>query len=224
VCYGKHVLTRTLSVVIVALALLWGGQADAAERAVDVAAQVERFYRGTRTFKARFKQVSRLKVQNVRKIASGRVAYARRGKLSLRYDDPKGNRVVSDGKRVKVYERKRRQLYSSKVKRSPYPAMLAFLSGQRNLTRHFAVRLIDTPRAVSEKARVLEAVPNKPSPAYAKLVLYVDARSGQVRRVLVMDAQGNYNRFDFSNVVTNKKIPASEFRFRPPAGTKVIKP
>jgi outer membrane lipoprotein carrier protein len=213
-----------LSALSMALLLLCATPAAATQSAQDVAAKVERFYRSTRTFKAKFKQLSRSKVQDVAKVASGRVAYARRGKLSFRYDNPKGNRVVCNGKRVKVYERKRRQLYSTTMKGSPYPAVVAFLSGKRDLTRHFTLRLINTPRAARESARVLEAVPRKASPALAKLVLYVDAKTGQVRRVLVVDAQGNTNRFDFTAVVTNKKIPASEFRFRPPIGTKVIKP
>jgi outer membrane lipoprotein carrier protein len=45
-----------------------------------------------------------------------------------------------------------------------------------------------------------------------------------VRRVLLLDAQGNKNRFDFKTPEVNKKAPAGEFDFKPPPGTQVIKP
>jgi outer membrane lipoprotein carrier protein len=56
------------------------------------------------------------------------------------------------------------------------------------------------------------------------MLLFVDGKTDQVRRVILIDAQGNRNRFDFSNPVVNKKPPPDEFKFTPPKGTKVIKP
>jgi outer membrane lipoprotein carrier protein len=67
-------------------------------------------------------------------------------------------------------------------------------------------------------------VPRDPSPAYQRVLFYVDAATSQVRRVLVLDAQGNRNRFDFDEPVVNEAIPASEFRFVPPPGTALVKP
>ena len=46
----------------------------------------------------------------------------------------------------------------------------------------------------------------------------------QARRVLLLDAQGNRNRFDFSNTEVNKAPPPGEFVFVPPKGTQVIRP
>jgi outer membrane lipoprotein carrier protein len=54
--------------------------------------------------------------------------------------------------------------------------------------------------------------------------LYVDGATYQVRRVLMIDAQRNRNRFDFISPVVNKPVDPQEFDFRPPAGTRVIKP
>ena len=45
-----------------------------------------------------------------------------------------------------------------------------------------------------------------------------------VRRVLIVDAQGNKNRFDFSAPIVNKPVPKDEFDFTAPPGTKVVKP
>ncbi len=57
-----------------------------------------------------------------------------------------------------------------------------------------------------EGGYVLEGVPKEPTPAYQKMLLYVDGETYQVRRVLLLDAQGNRNRFDFSTPSINDKV------------------
>jgi outer membrane lipoprotein carrier protein len=52
----------------------------------------------------------------------------------------------------------------------------------------------------------------------------VDGATYQVRRVLLIDAQGNKNRFDFSGTQVNLPPPNGEFVFSPPAGTQVVRP
>jgi outer membrane lipoprotein carrier protein len=45
-----------------------------------------------------------------------------------------------------------------------------------------------------------------------------------VMRVLILDGQGNRNRFDFTNPQVNLAVPTTQFQFTPPAGTTVINP
>ena len=40
----------------------------------------------------------------------------------------------------------------------------------------------------------------------------------------ILDAQGNRNRFDFSNPTVNTPVSAGEFTFTPPQGTQIIHP
>jgi outer membrane lipoprotein carrier protein len=42
--------------------------------------------------------------------------------------------------------------------------------------------------------------------------------------VLILDGQGNHNRFDFDNPVVNTKVEDSTFVFLPPPGTTIIHP
>jgi outer membrane lipoprotein carrier protein len=115
-------------------------------------------------------------------------------------------------------------MYENEVARSQYPAALAFLIGEGRLSRDFKLRLLDAKRMKVKNAFVLEGVPRDASPAYEKILFYIDAATAQVRRVLVLDAQGNRNRFDFSQPVLNKPVTGGEFRFTPPRGTTVVKP
>ncbi len=115
-------------------------------------------------------------------------------------------------------------MYETPVKKSQYPAALSFLLGEGKLAKDFKLKLLDSSTMKFEGGWVLEGVPKEASPAYQKMLLYVDGETAQVRRVLILDAQGNKNRFDFTGPVLNKPVPKSEFEFTPPKGTKIIKP
>jgi outer membrane lipoprotein carrier protein len=42
--------------------------------------------------------------------------------------------------------------------------------------------------------------------------------------VLILDGQGNRNRFDFSKPRVNEPVSAELFKFTPPPGTTIVKP
>lgn len=190
----------------------------------EIGNRVQQFYDSTKTFKATFTQTYTIKVQNVKKVSTGKVTFEKPGKMSWNYDAPNGNRVVSDGTTIRVYEKDNEQMYETAVKSSQYPAALSFLVGQGKLMKDFSLRLLDPAQMKFEGGYVLEGTPKEATPAYQKILLYVDAQTSQVRRVLILDAQGNKNRFDFSAPVVNQPVPKSEFEFTPPPGTRVIKP
>jgi outer membrane lipoprotein carrier protein len=189
-----------------------------------IASRVQAFYDQTRTFQADFKQEYFIKLHDQRRTSEGHVAFEKPGKMSWKYDQPNGNRVVSDGRLLKVYEQENQQMFEQPVDRSQYPAALAFLMGQGELTRSFSLRLLDPSTVKFEGGWVLEGTPKDATPAYQKVLLYVDAATAQVRRVLILDAQGNRNRFDFNNPIVNTPVPLSEFNFSPPAGTQIVRP
>lgn len=192
--------------------------------AEEIGRRVQQFYDSTKTFKATFAQSYTIKVQNVKKESKGTVTFEKPGKMSWVYDAPNGNRVVSDGKVIRVYEKENEQMFETPVKNSQYPAALAFLMGTGQLVKDFNLKLLDAAQMKFEGGYVLEGTPKDATPAYQKVLLYVDAQTNQVRRVLILDAQGNKNRFDFSAPVVNQPVPKGEFDFTPPPGTRVVKP
>src|SRR5690349_10197481 len=192
--------------------------------AEEIGARVQSFYDSTKTFKAAFTQTYTIKVQDVKKVSTGKVTFEKPGKMSWTYDAPNGNRVVSDGVTIKVYEKDNEQMFETPVKGSQYPAALAFLMGKGQLTKDFSLRLLDPAQMKFEGGYVLEGTPKEATPAYQKMLLYVDGQTNQVRRALILDAQGNRNRFDFSAPIVNEAVPKGEFDFVAPPGTKIIKP
>jgi outer membrane lipoprotein carrier protein len=197
---------------------------DAGPTADEIAARVQAFYDQTKTFQADFKQQYNIKMHNQKQTSEGHVTFQKPGRMSWTYNQPNGNRVVSDGRVLKVYEAQNQQMFEQPVDKSQYPAALSFLMGEGELTNSFTLRKLDSREMKFEGGWVLEGIPKDPTPAYQKVLLYVDAQTAQVRRVLILDAQDNRNRFDFDNPIVNTPVSPREFTFTPPKGTQLIHP
>lgn len=226
----KLLAISTALACCLAIAGLTGGpaaaqpKAEASGPAADqIAERIQAFYDKTLTFHAEFKQRYWIKAYDTKKDSRGSVTFEKPGKMSWRYSN-NGNRVVSDGKTLKIYEEENKQMYEQSVDKSQYPAALSFLLGGGKLKKEFKFRKLDAKRAKFDGGYVLLGEPKSPTPAYQKLVMYVDKQTSQVRRVMLIDAQGNRNRFDFIKPVVNKKPAQGEFQFQPPRGTKIVKP
>ncbi|HEU4582792.1 MAG TPA: outer membrane lipoprotein carrier protein LolA [Polyangiaceae bacterium] len=201
-----------------------GAAVDLPDLSSDVIAErVQSFYDGAKTFQAQFSQRYTIFAYNKKKESQGHVAFVKPGKMSWRYSS-NGNRVVSDGKLLRVYEADNKQLYEQDMTKSAYPAALSFLLGQGKLTASFTLKKLNEQTLKFKGGYVLLAIPKEATPAYQKMLLYVDGKTFQVRRVLLIDAQKNKNVFDFSDPRVNEKVPASEFTFTPPPGTQIVKP
>ncbi len=197
--------------------------AQASLTADQIVDRVQAFYDKTKTFRSTFKQRYSVKAYAKTKDSNGEVMFEKPGKMSWRYTN-NGNRVVSDGKIVKVYEKENKQMYEQPLEKSQYPAALSFLTGGGKLKDSFVFERANAQQMGFEGGFVLVGTPKDATPAYQKIFLFVDGATYQVRRVLLLDAQGNKNRFDFTKPQVNTKTPPGEFNFTPPPGTQVIRP
>ena len=190
----------------------------------DVVVKVQDFYNKTQSFKSDFTQEFFVKAYNQKKTSKGKVTFAKPGKMHWEYAEPKDNRVVSDGTTLKVYEAQNRQMFEQPVDKSQYPAALSFLTGSGQLSQLFDFQIFAGDKMNFPGGYVLVGTPKQPTAAYQKVLLYVDAATFQVRRVMVLDGQGNRNRFDFANPRVNEPVPPNQFQFTPPPGTSVVRP
>ena len=152
------------------------------------------------------------------------MTFEKPGKMDWKYANTAGNRVVSDGAVLKVYEAANKQMFEQNVDKSQYPAALSFLVGGGKLADTFNFELYEGAAMNFAGGQVLVGTPKTPSPAYQKVLFYIDGPTSQVRRVLIVDGQGNRNRFDFENPKVNVPVPPTTFQFTPPPGTQIIRP
>lgn len=145
-----------------------GAHAQARPARVEyITARVQESYHDTKTFQAGFKQVYKPKAHSQTR-SSGRVSFENPGKMAWTYEAPSGNRVVSDGQTVRVYEKGSNQMFESPVGKSQYPAALSFLMGDQDLSRMFNLQLLDSATMKFATGYVLAAIPKAPTPAYQK--------------------------------------------------------
>ncbi|NUO54625.1 MAG: outer membrane lipoprotein carrier protein LolA [Polyangiaceae bacterium] len=196
------------------------GSADA------VAADIDTVFSDQTRFSARFVQKHKQKVAGVEREQKGIVYVQRPGKISFRYDAPNKNRIVSDGTTLKVYVAEDEQMFQNPVKNTEYPGAFSFIMGE-GVRKSFAFTFNE--KVKFEPGPVLFGKPRSPQPGYESVQFYIDKTKlskkdpGAVVGVLVLDAQGNKNRFELSDAKFPDKIDPSEFVFEPPAGTNIVK-
>lgn len=201
--------------------------AQQAQTMPDVAtavANVQGFYNRTSTFSADFQQQYLAHAYNTTKQSTGHVIFSKPGKMDWEYTDPAGQRIVSDGTTLRVYQPAEKQMYEQTVNQSQYPAALSFLTGQGSLASNFDFTILPGAQLQFTGGYILVGTPKTATPAYTKVLFYVDQGTSQVLRVLILDGQQNRNRFDFSNAQVNTAIDATKFTFNPPPGTTIVKP
>src|SRR5215472_13799161 len=136
--------------------------AASAPNADQAVQNVQAFYDKSTTFKSDFQQKFWVKAYNQEKTSSGHVTFAKPGKMEWVYDDPKDNRVVSDGKIIRVYEAANKQMFEQPVDTTQYPAALSFLTGTGKLSQTFDFQLFSGADMKFPGGYVLVGTPKQP--------------------------------------------------------------
>jgi outer membrane lipoprotein carrier protein len=215
-----------------------GGAAAQEDEALDATAivtLVQAFYDQTKTLQAEFEQTRYTRLYDRYDRAKGKVVFKKPGMMRWDYAQPNGQVFVSDGKKLLIYQppeegEKRGQLIERALDQDQLPSAFSFLTGAGDLDEDFEVRLLEHSGDKFKDGYVLQLIPRRPTPNYEQLVFYVRTlnsngkRAGIVQRVLIIDAAGNRNRFDFSKIKFNRDVPDKRFSYRPPRGTERVRP
>ncbi|UJR86858.1 LolA family protein [Sandaracinus amylolyticus] len=216
-------------VALATLALPLQPHAGAQERVTAdvVAARVQQFYEQTRTVQARFQQHFWNRVYARTQSSRGRVSIGRPGRIRFDYDQPSGKVLVSSDGEWTMYEpgdEGGAGQYARGSSAAASQSAFGFLMGTADL-RQFRRSLRARASSDPPNTDALELTPRRADPHYRRIVVHVDnqpASLGVVRRVSIEDPDGNWNRFDFSELRFNREIGADTFRFTPPAGAREI--
>ncbi len=203
--------------------------AAVSDEATLVAASVQSFYDQTTDVRASFYQTYVHKLYKRTDRSKGTVVFKKPGKMRWDYAKPNGKVIVSNGKRLTIYEPgdegDKGQVIDKAITQDQLPQAMAFLMGTGRLEEDFTFRLLDAKKQGYARGHVLELRPKEPTPHYDRLLFYVeksDALKGLVRRLLIIDRDGNRNRFDFSKLKFNTKVTERSFNWKPPAGTRRV--
>jgi len=180
---------------------------------------LQKNYEATVDFVADFRQETEVKTLNRNLKASGQVSFKRPGKMFWRYEEPKGQFVLADGKYLYFYQPEQNQIIKSPLKnafRSDIP--LSFLLGIGNLKKDFNAVL----KATEENQYILRLEPKGESGGFSEILLGVAKNSSDILWVSVRDATNNLTTIRLSGMRKGVGLKDSLFRLEVPKGVDVV--
>ena len=213
-----------LRICTVAILIAWTPPVSifAAEEIKDddqVIDNLQKSYDSAVDFTADFRQETELKTINRTLKAWGKVSFKRPGKMLWRYEEPKGQWVLADGRSLYFYQPEQGQVLKSPLKnafRSDVP--LTFLLGIGNLKRDFKV----TSKGVEDGQNVLQLGPKDGSKGVDEVMLGVDPKTFAISWARIRDPAGNLTTVRFSNMRRGVGLNDSLFKAQVPDGVDVI--
>lgn len=152
----------------------------------------------------------------------GELFQRRPDRLLMRFTEPAGDVIVSDGEYIWVWYP---SIDSTQVTRTPASPggapvdLLAQFVGDP--TRRFAWSVGATDTIAAHAATMYTLDPLGPE-AYRQLVVWIDRDDALVRRFEVTETSGVERRVELSDIVLDANLPDSLFRFTPAPGVRVV--
>ena len=168
---------------------------------------------------ADFRQETEVKTLNRTLKSSGKLSFKRPGKMLWRYDEPKGQFVLADGKYLYFYQPDQNQVIKSPLKnafRGDIP--LSFLLGLGNLKKDFNATL----KGADETQHILRLEPKGEAGGYSEILLGVGKSAPDILWVSVRDAANNLTTLRFSGMRKGVGIKDDLFQVRIPDGADVV--
>lgn len=229
-----------VSMLVMALVALSATLSFAAELS-QVVRTLEQGYAGLNDLQADFSQRSLIRAMRREEKGGGELLIKKGGgkdsMFRFNYNKPK-QQIVSNGKTVWYYIPDQKQVMIMDLAHlfeAGNGIAMNYLAGLGQVSRDFKISFADQQRDKGGNYQ-LELIPNRKSPAMAKLILVIDGKAVEtylakgrpgtpfpVVSSTVVDQAGNSTRMDFSGVKTNRGISDGKFSFKVPAGVEIVK-
>jgi outer membrane lipoprotein carrier protein len=194
----------------------FAAESNSADTIVD---RLQKSYDATQDFVADFRQETEVKSLNKSLKSSGKLSFKRPGKMLWRYDEPKGQFVLADGKFLYFYQPEQNQVIKSPLKnafRGDIP--LSFLLGLGNLKKEFNTAL----KSTEENNHILRLEPKGESGGFSEILLAVNKSTSDIQWVSIRDASSNLTTIRFSGMKKGVGVSDSIFQLQMPSGADVV--
>ncbi len=209
------------------LVALFAAPAVAEPPESDVQVLVERlqaYYDALDGFEADFTQRYERKILRRAVEESGRVFVKKPGRMRWEYQSPEEKLFVTDGSRSYFYLPLEKQVM---VSHHPRGAMgmgegspFELLTGRSRMTDSFAFFTSDAPP--TRGGEMLHLIPTRRHDEFEDVEIELDPETGELLRVVLIDAQRNRTEFIFENIRKDLDLPESLFQFTIPSGVEVV--
>ena len=178
-----------------------------------------------KTARASFEQTLTNALTGSSASARGEFQEQRPNKLSIRFTDPAGDRIVADGASVWVYLPSSAPGQVIKRRATDESAMPVDVTGELldNPRERYNVSAGGTGNIAGHPAHELVLVPKADHGApFSRARLWVDDDDGLLRQFEVVEASGVTRRIRITSLEVNGPVDRSAFTFTPPPGVRVV--
>ncbi|MHB1168133.1 MAG: LolA family protein [Longimicrobiales bacterium] len=153
----------------------------------------------------------------------GTMFQRRPDRIALRFSQPQGDVIVSDGEYFWIYypsvdEKQVIRMPASQGATGGVDLQAQFIGDP---TERFEATLHGTEDVGGRPAYALTLVP-RGSVGYKSLRVWLDTRDYLARRFEIAEENGSVRRFDLSSLRTNVRLGDDVFRFTPPADARIV--
>lgn len=154
----------------------------------------------------------------------GTLYQQRPDRIALRFTDPEGDVILSDGEHFYIYQPSIDANQATQTPASPGGGGGVDLQAQfvGNPTERFRYTLEGRESVGGRPADVMTLVPRTRA-EYRSLKVWFDTRDSLARRFEITEHNGSVRRFDLSGLQVNTTIPPAVFRFTPPADVRIVR-
>lgn len=178
--------------------------------------KLRQFLDGTKTLRADFTQMVVAANGKKPQISSGVMMFSRPGKFRWEVVKPYEQLLVGDGEKVWIFDPDLRQVTVKKVDAAIGSTPAALLFSGEALEKNFTL----SDAGMHEGLDWVEAIPKSSDSGFEKLKLGFEGN--ELKAMQLQDNFGQTTSLAFTRIEHNPQIPATQFRFTPPAGVDVI--
>jgi outer membrane lipoprotein carrier protein len=181
-------------------------------------------YDSVRTLQADFVQIIENPMIGDPDTTRGRLYQRRPGYFAMRFSEPKNDRIVADGRRLWLYTP---STTPGQVIRSKIPGTGTTgpnLIGQfvEHPRERYEARYVRADSLADGPVDLIGLTPRAGDLGYSEATVWIERKDGLVRRIDIVEMSGQRRTIILRNIVINQAVPAREFRFSPPAGSRVV--
>jgi outer membrane lipoprotein carrier protein len=179
-------------------------------------------YRAARTVRAPFTQTLTNPLTQTTRSARGELMQQGRQRFALRFTDPAGDAIVSDGRFVWMYlpSTARGQVIKMPLAAG---AGLDFIAGLLSSPReHYAVATRADEPVDAHRAAVYELTPRSENTPFTRATLWIGRDDALLWQLETVEPSGLVRRVRFSAVHLDARLPAGALEFALPPGVRIV--
>ncbi len=211
--------------IIAVIAFLGASTAAAAQTPEAVIERAAKSYADMQSLRAEFTQRLTNPLTGTTSVARGVMLRKDPNLLSVNFTDPKGDRVVADGKWLWVYLPSSAPNQVIRVPANSNNSLAMVDPGELFLSSpaaRYGMKSAGTATLDGRKMNVVSLVPKRSNNAFTRATVWVDASDNSVRQFEVTDVNGLTRLVTITRIQPNANIESAEFKFTPPKNARIL--